>query len=256
MANSRFEYVKRFELDDRLLPACWIVIRLDGKGFTRFCDLHGFEKPNDSRGLALMDAAAVDVMREYGDIRIAFGESDEYSFVLHKDTQLYGRRQSKLVSLLASVFTGSYVRRWPQHFPGVALQATPAFDARAVCYPSARILRDYLAWRQADTHINNLYNTCFWCLVKDGATPLQAHEQLRGTLSDYKNELLFSRFCINYNALPERYRKGSVVIRTPARVAKQRQDGSVVERERLEPAVQHVDIIGDAFWESHPQVLE
>lgn len=35
MANSKFEYVKRFETDDRLLPDCWIVVRLDGKGFTK-----------------------------------------------------------------------------------------------------------------------------------------------------------------------------------------------------------------------------
>lgn len=35
MANSKFEYVKDFELDDRLLPHCWIVVRLDGKGFTK-----------------------------------------------------------------------------------------------------------------------------------------------------------------------------------------------------------------------------
>jgi hypothetical protein len=30
------------------------------------------------------------VMREFPETRLAFGESDEYSFVLHKDTQLYG----------------------------------------------------------------------------------------------------------------------------------------------------------------------
>ena len=36
MANSRFEYVKHFELDDALLPGCWIVVRLDGKGFTKY----------------------------------------------------------------------------------------------------------------------------------------------------------------------------------------------------------------------------
>jgi len=30
------------------------------------------------------------VMREYPDARMAYGESDEYSFVLHKDTCLYG----------------------------------------------------------------------------------------------------------------------------------------------------------------------
>jgi len=35
MANSKYEYVKDYELDDTLLPNCWIVVRLDGKGFTK-----------------------------------------------------------------------------------------------------------------------------------------------------------------------------------------------------------------------------
>jgi tRNA(His) 5'-end guanylyltransferase len=93
MANSKYSYVKHFETDDRLLPDCWIVVRVDGKGFTkcakrailqhavsgcrlmldaactavrqlerfmtcRFSALHGFEKPNDAGALALMDATA------------------------------------------------------------------------------------------------------------------------------------------------------------------------------------------------------
>ena len=29
-------------------------------------------------------------------------------------------------------------------------------------------MRDYLSWRQADCHINNLYNTVFWALVLQG----------------------------------------------------------------------------------------
>lgn len=36
MANTKFAYVKQFEQDDALLPGCWIVIRLDGKGFTKY----------------------------------------------------------------------------------------------------------------------------------------------------------------------------------------------------------------------------
>jgi tRNA(His) guanylyltransferase len=36
MAKSKYEYVKQFEADDGLLPQCWIVIRLDGKGFTKY----------------------------------------------------------------------------------------------------------------------------------------------------------------------------------------------------------------------------
>ena len=67
-----------------------------------------------------------------------------------------GRRASKLVSLVASCFGATYVRLWGQHLPGTPLAATPMFDARAVLYPSEQTLRDYLSWRQADTHINNL----------------------------------------------------------------------------------------------------
>lgn len=66
-----------------------------------------------------------------------------------------GRRSSKIVSLLVSCFSASYVRLWPQHFGAVPLAATPMFDGRAVCYPDTRTLRDYLTWRQVDTHINN-----------------------------------------------------------------------------------------------------
>lgn len=44
----------------------------------RFTDAHGFAKPNDERGLKLMDHAAMDLMKEYKDVVLAFGESDEY----------------------------------------------------------------------------------------------------------------------------------------------------------------------------------
>lgn len=67
-----------------------------------------------------------------------------------------GRRTSKIVSVLTSFFTASYVRWWGDHMGCDApLRATPAFDGRAVCYPTAATLRDYLSWRQADCHINN-----------------------------------------------------------------------------------------------------
>lgn len=39
---------------------------------------HDFAKPNDERALQLMDHAARDVMNEFKDVVLAFGESDEY----------------------------------------------------------------------------------------------------------------------------------------------------------------------------------
>ena len=95
MANSKYAYVRDFELPDPLLPGTFMLFRLDGHSFhrcgrhrkifvvfpnilIRFSDKHGFTKPNDVRALQLMDHAAKYVMTEYPDIVLAFGESDEF----------------------------------------------------------------------------------------------------------------------------------------------------------------------------------
>ena len=36
MAKSKYEYVKNFETSDVLIPNVWIVVRVDGKAFTRY----------------------------------------------------------------------------------------------------------------------------------------------------------------------------------------------------------------------------
>lgn len=36
MANSQYEYVKKFEQHTPLLPSTFIVVRIDGRGFHRF----------------------------------------------------------------------------------------------------------------------------------------------------------------------------------------------------------------------------
>ncbi|PPQ84001.1 hypothetical protein CVT25_000547 [Psilocybe cyanescens] len=214
MANSKYAYVRNFELPDSLLPGTFMLFRLDGHSFHRFSDQHEFKKPNDVRALELMDHAAKDVMTEYPDIVLAFGESDEFSFLLRKSTTLYNRRESKIVSTLTSLFTSSFVFNWPKYFPDTPLQYLPSFDGRIVLYPEEKYIRDYFAWRQADTHINNLYNTTFWALVQEGGqTTTEAHATLRGTFSKEKHEILFSRFGINYNQLDARFRKGSVLFR-------------------------------------------
>jgi len=161
-----------------------------------------------------MDHAARAVMNEYKDVLLAFGESDEYSFLLRRSTSLYNRRHAKIVTTLTSYFTSAYVLSWSEYFPDLILSYPPSFDGRIVVYPSESEIRDYFSWRQADTHINNLYNTTFWALVqRSGLTTKEAHETLRGTVAAQKHDILFTRFEINYIALPERFRKGSVLVR-------------------------------------------
>lgn len=192
MAKSGFEYVKSFEKEDSLLPNAWIVVRLDGKCFHKFSEDHNFLKPNDRRALELMNYAAFTVFKEFNDLLMAFGQSDEYSFVFKKHTTLYKRRAAKLLTTINSKFSSSYVYYWSKFFDDQNLLYPPAFDGRIVIYPSEENLIDYMKWRQADVHINNLYNTTFWTLVLKGKlTPVQVCDVIEF------NTIRFIRYIIN-----------------------------------------------------------
>ncbi|KAK9095925.1 hypothetical protein Sjap_021422 [Stephania japonica] len=255
MANSKYEYVKSFEVEDKLMPFNWIVVRIDGRHFHQFSDVHEFEKPNDKQALELMNSCAEALLEEFKDVVFAYGVSDEYSFLFKKTSEFYQRRASKIVSILVSFFSSLYVMKWKTSFPLKELKTIPCFDARAICYPSTKIVRDYFSWRQVDCHVNNQYNTCFWMLIKSGKTKREAQDILKGTQTPEKNEILF-RLGINYNELPAIFRKGSCVFRDQVEeIVKYNQDGDPVKRLRTKVGIVHCDIIGDAFWREHPKIL-
>ena len=58
----------------------WLLIR-DCQSLhvcARFSDSHEFEKPNDVNALKLMNRCAEEVMKEFQDLILAYGQSDEY----------------------------------------------------------------------------------------------------------------------------------------------------------------------------------
>ena len=165
-----------------------------------------------------------------------------FPLLCQKTNQRCWDMDSKLISTVVSTFTAHYIYRWPSHITIPLVEPMPSFDGRAVAYPKLPILRDYLSWRQVDCHINNLYNTTFWALVKKGGmTATEAEKELAGTLARDKNEILFSKFGINYNNEDEMYKKGTVLFR--GQTAK-----GIVETD-------HADIIKDDFWEIRPWIL-
>ncbi|PWN34498.1 tRNAHis guanylyltransferase [Meira miltonrushii] len=261
MAGSRYAYVRNFELPDPVLPNTYMLVRIDGKGFHRFSNDHNFTKPNDGKALELMNEAARFVMNDLRpEITLAFGESDEYSFLLRPSCTLYKRRSSKLVTHIVSLFTSAYVFNWSKYMD-CSLQYPPSFDGRLVIYPSQKEVKDYFAWRQVDTHINNLYNTTFWALVLQGnQTEREAHETLKGTVSSDKNEILYNRFQVNYDKLPAMFRKGTTLA-WDARPEKLNEGEGAQEKkpEKVKARLRtlHVDIIGSHFWsESSKQKRE
>jgi len=243
MAHTRFEYVRKFEQvsEDVCLLNTFMVVRVDGRAFSNFTKNHNMVKPNDPRALAVMNDAAATVVKQFPEIILAYGQSDEFSFAFRRDAKEFKRRRNKILSLLVSMFSAAYVFYWPQHFPQTPLQTIPHFDARIVLYPSKENLKDYFRWRQADCHINNLYNTTFWALVDKGEmSPTEAEAFLKDTVSKDKHEALFTRFGTNYNDEPAQYKKGSIILRKSGHET----EGGF--------AIVHLDMMKDDFWSALP----
>ena len=197
-----------------------------------------------------MTKCAKEVMKNFTEIVITYGDSDEFSFVFKRSAKVFNRREDKILSCVLSLFSTSYVFYWSRYFPDISLKRIPSFDARIVLYPQLEDLLAYLSWRQCDCHINNLYNTTFWALVqKGGKTTTEAHAQLKGTFSKDKNELLFSQFGINYNSEPEVYKRGTILIRVEGYESKKKQSkkeldgkkGGSLQEEQKESIEKEID---------------
>ncbi|KAK4689255.1 tRNA(His) guanylyltransferase, partial [Tremellales sp. Uapishka_1] len=298
MAKSRFEYVRNFELSDVLLPNTYMVVRIDGRGFHKFSDAHGFEKPNDKRALDLMDRAAKRVMEELKDVVLGFGESDEYrwvaeresndesiaeqqySFLIRKSSNLYSRRRRSAMSVKPTsrrltIQQQDQLDGLLDIHLGVCILLADVFLSTAT--PLSALVRRSggpLSGRER-AHINNLYNTTNWMLIlRGGESPVQANETLQvcrvdvaladltlmqqqGTDSKDKNEILFSRFGINYNTLPAMFRKGSTVVRIPGEIKDEKENKKAKPYEGTmgEIVVVHEDLIGDKFWQEREWLL-
>ena len=244
MTNSKFDYVQLFEEKVQCLKNTFIVIRLDGCRFNKFTSIHSFQKPNDINGLNLMNKAALEVCKEFEEIFLAYGCSDEYSFAFRRNSNLFKRRREKILSSVLSYFSSAYVYHWKEYMDDKPLNIIPHFDGRLVLYPTLENLQDYFSCRQVNCHINNLYNTCFWMLVnRCGNSEKQAEQILNGTVSSDKHEILFSKCNINYNNELQIFKKGSVIIRSDAKDNKQQIKGK--------PFVHHIDCITPSFWEAY-----
>ena len=185
----------------RALPGAWVVLRVDGRSFTRLTQTD-FEKPFDARFHGLMMTAAEALLTGLDGL-YAYTESDEISLLLPRETSLFDRELEKLVSVSAGIASATFTH---------ALGAPAHFDCRMWMAPDAGDVIDYFRWRQADAARCGLNGWCYWTLVKEGATAAEATKRLKGTTAAQKNELLFARG-INFNDVPVWQRRGAGVLR-------------------------------------------
>ena len=175
----------------------YVVIRIDGRGFHKFTA--GLERPYSSRLADALDAAALQLCREMIGCRFAYGQSDEYSFLLtdfeREDAALWfdGNLQ-KIVSVSASIFTGVFNKTFDS-------DQVAAFDSRVMVISQRAEVARYFLWRQLDASSNSLNML---------ASAHFSHRELLGKSTSEKHEMLYSKG-LNWAHEPTDFKRGRVV---------------------------------------------
>jgi len=181
----------------KIVPGTWVVLRVDGRGFSRFTQ-ERFSKPFDDRFNALMVTTAQALLEEFQGI-YAYTESDEISVLFPPSWTLFDREVEKLVSLSAAMASATFT---------LACGERATFDSRVWIGVTEQDVIDYFRWRQSDAARCALNGWAYWTLRQEGRSVSQATRTLEGQTTAFKNELLYERG-INFNELPAWQRRGT-----------------------------------------------
>jgi tRNA(His) 5'-end guanylyltransferase len=185
--------------DRSVLPAMFLVARIDGRNFTRLTkDTHNFEAPYDARFRDLMIETTGHLMNCGFKAIYGYTQSDEISLLFHPGITTFDRKIRKYNSILAGEASAK---------SSLLLQDHACFDCRISELPNVDLVVDYFRWRNEDAHRNALNAHCYWLLRKEGQTVQQATSALNKISVAEKNELLWQRG-INFNNLPLWQRRG------------------------------------------------
>jgi tRNA(His) 5'-end guanylyltransferase len=176
-----------------------VVIRIDGRAFHQFT--RKLERPYCRKLADALDQAALKLAGEMIGCRFAYGQSDEYSFVLADtdppDAALwFDGNVQKIASVSASIFTAAFNRSFIADEPA-------AFDSRLLVIAQRSEVEKYLLWRQLDASANSLNML---------ASAHFTHEVLAGKSTAEKHDLLHAKG-LNWAKEPADFKRGRAVLR-------------------------------------------
>lgn len=178
----------------------YFVIRIDGRGFHTFTK--NLERPYSRQLADALDLAALALCQEMIGCRFAYGQSDEYSFLLtdfekENSPLWFDGNVQKIVSVSASLFTAYFNRAIPS-------DKIAAFDSRVLVISQKSEVEKYFLWRQLDASANSLNML---------ASAHYPNAELVGKSNTEKHEMLFAKG-VNWAKQPTDFKRGRVVRRS------------------------------------------
>jgi tRNA(His) guanylyltransferase len=204
MSDALGDRMKVYEklMQTNFMPCLPIIVRLDGKGFSRYTK--GFRRPYDERMSRAMVNTTIALVQESNAV-IGYTQSDEITLVLYSDNpkvQVYfdGKIQ-KIVSVLAS-FSAVYFDRLIREEMTSGLPPV-CFDARAFQVPSKEEAVNAVLWREQDATKNS---------ISMAAREFYQHRELEYKNSSEMQDMLMHRG-VNWNDYPAFFKRGTYVQR-------------------------------------------
>lgn len=207
--GDRMKLLERMEGDRILMPGLPIMVRLDGKGFSKFT--RGMSRPfHAPMTRAMIETARYLVEQTHADF--AYTQSDEITlgFLPPADPKdsLYRSRVQKLTSIFASMATAKFNFEVATHMPEY-FKRHPAFDARVFNMPTLADMADCVLFRALDCAKNS---------ITMAASAFYTHKELLGQSSAEKHEMLYAKgvFWADY---PDSFKNGTYLRRETVEVS-------------------------------------
>ena len=189
--------------ESQLIPNLPIVVRLDGKSFSKYTSR--LERPYDLKLIELMQNTCKHLMKISHNIKVAYQQSDEITLIISNDYDNpveYSGRVQKLCSILAaecSVYFATHA-----YILENALHDHPVFDCRIFNVPDWVEASNAVLWREQDATKNS---------IQLAGQSNFSHKEMQGLNNNQVQEKLLLEKNINWNDYPASFKRGSYIKR-------------------------------------------
>ena len=199
---------------NKLVRRTPVILRLDGKAFHTWTKVLPYLDPSMETSPFsemmhdCMSITAFELASNIQNATLTYTQSDEISILLNdwkglKTEQWFDGNIQKMVSISASMATAYFNERMQAHNEAaleIDKQVLPPafFDARVFNIPKEEVA-NYFVWRQQDAtrnSINMLGQNYF------------SHKELQKKNTDQVQEMLFSKYGVNWNDIPTWQKRG------------------------------------------------
>lgn len=199
-----------------LLPNAPFVVRLDGRGFSRYTKNMKFKKPFDMTLVKVMQEVTKEMV-ERNQAILGYTQSDEITLVFKPENTMFSGRIEKICSTFSAMttllFSIKLEKMIKEDVPDTtlanqmienSLKLLPTFDCRVFSVPTKREALNAVLWREYDATKNS---------INVLAQSLFSHKELQNLNTKELQYKMLVEKDVNWNNLDLELKRGTYFIR-------------------------------------------